>query len=297
MKILTIINKNSGVNNISGNEFTPGNIENTFNSLNIENEIIQTNGEDISKVIKSKLNSSIDAIAAAGGDGTVSAVANCLISSHSDLPLAVLPAGTLNHFAKDLKLPLDLKASAEVISKGKITKIDAGEVNGKIFINNSSIGFYPKVVKKRLQNQKLGGSKWTAMGNAILNAFNKFPLLEVIVESEEEKINCKTPFVFIGNNEYYFDILNLGTRDKLDQGYLSLYYPNSSDKYSMFRFAFLALINKLHQPKDFSIVFTKEASLNINKSRIEAALDGELFTFTPPLKYKIIPKCLNVIVP
>ncbi len=297
MKILTIINKNSGVNNISGNEFTPGNIENTFNSLNIENEIIQTNGEDISKVIKSKLNSSIDAIAAAGGDGTVSAVANCLISSHSDLPLAVLPAGTLNHFAKDLKLPLDLKASAEVISKGKITKIDAGEVNGKIFINNSSIGFYPKVVKKRLQNQKLGGSKWTAMGNAILNAFNKFPLLEVIVESEEEKINCKTPFVFIGNNEYYFDILNLGTRDKLDQGYLSLYYPSSSDKYSMFRFAFLALINKLHQPKDFSIVFTKEASLNINKSRIEAALDGELFTFTPPLKYKIIPKCLNVIVP
>ena len=297
MKILTIINKNSGMNNISGNEFTPGNIESTFKGLNIENEIIQIKGDDIARVIKSKLNSGIDALIAAGGDGTVSTAASCLIESNSHLPLAVLPAGTLNHFAKDLKLPLNLKESAEVISKGKISKIDAGEVNGKIFINNSSIGFYPKVVKKRIQSQKLGVSKWTAMGNAILNAFNKLPLLEVIVETDKEKINCKTPFVFIGNNEYNFDILKLGTRDMLDQGFLSLYYPNNSGKYSMFRFAFLALINKLHQPKDFSIVFTKQASLNINKSRIEAALDGELFTFTPPLNYKIIPKCLNVLVP
>jgi diacylglycerol kinase family enzyme len=295
MKVIIIINKNSGAFVNSGNEFTKDRIKTVFRNLGIDNEIIPVNGNSISEIIRSKLSTNIDAVVSAGGDGTVSTAANALLGRN--IPLAVLPAGTLNHFAKDLGIPLDLEKAAQVISNRKILKIDAGEVNEKIFINNSSIGIYPKVVKKRIENQRLGGSKWAAMGNAIIKIFKKFPLLEVNIDSEEEKISCKTPFVFVGNNKYKIDILNLGTREKLTEGYLSLYYPNSRNKNSIFRFAFLALINKLDQLKDFTILLTKEARLNIDSPKIEVTLDGEIYNFTPPLKYKIIPRCLNVIAP
>ncbi|MFZ0454525.1 MAG: diacylglycerol kinase family protein [Ignavibacteriaceae bacterium] len=295
MKVILLLNKNSGRFKKERNCFTEKKIKDVFNWFNIETELIELNNIDISEILKPKLNSSIDAVVAVGGDGTVSTAA-AILSSH-EIPLAILPAGSLNHFAKDLNIPFEIEKVAEYLSAGKTSKVDAGEVNGKIFINNSSIGFYPKVVRKRMENQKPGSSKWTAMAEAVLNAFKNYPLLEVNLVSGNKKVHCETPFIFIGNNEYYMDILNLGKREKLNEGFLSIYYPNSNDKYSMFRFAFLALINKLNKPEDFTTMLTKELRLDIPRPSIEIALDGELHKFTPPLEYKILPGCLNVIVP
>ncbi len=214
MKVLIVLNKNSGRLADSANDITEKKIKSAFNRFAIETEIIGLNSSSISEILKAKLNKSIDAVAAGGGDGTVSSVADAL--ALSEIPLAILPAGTLNHFAKDLKIPFELEKAAEIISKRKTIKVDAGEVNGKIFINNSSIGFYPKIVKKRIENQESGASKWSAMGDAILYVFKKYPLLEVNLKYEKEKINCKTPFVFIGNNKYYTDILSLGIKRKAE---------------------------------------------------------------------------------
>src|SRR3954447_6264864 len=86
-------------------------------------------------------------VVAAGGDGTVSAVASALAGT--DRVMGVLPAGTLNHFAKDLRLPLTLADAARVIAAARTTGVDVGEVNGRCFVNNSSIGLYPHVVVKR----------------------------------------------------------------------------------------------------------------------------------------------------
>jgi diacylglycerol kinase family enzyme len=82
---------------------------------------------------------------AGGGDGTVSTVASALVNT--DKAFGVLPLGTLNHFAKDLGLPQDLEAAARSLLTGSTARVDAAEVNGRVFVNNSGLGIYPSIVR------------------------------------------------------------------------------------------------------------------------------------------------------
>ncbi len=91
---------------------------------------------------------------AAGGDGTVNVVASAIAGTPRCM--GVLPVGTLNHFGKDLGLPLELKEAVAAIARGMTCGVDAGEVNGQIFVNNSSIGAYPAMVVDRERMKKAG---------------------------------------------------------------------------------------------------------------------------------------------
>src|SRR5689334_15320654 len=82
-------------------------------------------------------------VVAAGGDGTVSSVASGIVDSPA--ALGILPLGTLNHFAKDLHIPLGLREAVDVVVAGDIARVDAGSVNGRLFVNNVSLGVYPGI--------------------------------------------------------------------------------------------------------------------------------------------------------
>jgi diacylglycerol kinase family enzyme len=94
---------------------------------------------------------------AAGGDGTVNAVASAVAGT--ERCMGVLPVGTLNHFAHDLGLPLKLEAAVAAITGGRTRGIDVAEVNGAVFVNNSSIGAYPTMVLDRERMRKSGTAK------------------------------------------------------------------------------------------------------------------------------------------
>src|SRR5207244_13653059 len=97
-------------------------------------------------------------VVAAGGDGTVSTVAGALAGTRS--ALGVVPMGTLNHFARDLKVPIDVAEAAKAIVQGRETRVDIGEVNGRVFVNNSSIGLYPSFLMHRRHQERLGRGRW-----------------------------------------------------------------------------------------------------------------------------------------
>ena len=103
-----------------------------------------------------------EAVVAVGGDGTISSVASALVGSNT--PLGVIPAGTLNHFARDLGIPVDLPGAVATIAARHMTTIDVGSVNDRIFLNNSSIGIYPDIVHARDQLRREGHRKWIAFG-------------------------------------------------------------------------------------------------------------------------------------
>ena len=88
--------------------------------------------------------------------------------------LGVLPLGTMNHFAKDLHIPLDLEGAVETIVQGHVANVDLGEVNGHIFVNNSSLGLYPSIVREREKQQRLG---W---GNGPLTFGQRSPFCDAI---------------------------------------------------------------------------------------------------------------------
>jgi diacylglycerol kinase family enzyme len=235
-------------------------------------------------------------LVAAGGDGTQSAVAAALAGTPT--AMGILPMGTVNHFAKDLGIPLDLTAAARVIATGHPRPMDVAAVNDRLFINNSSIGLYPQVVRHRDQmQQRLGHGKWYAMLRAIIAVFRRFPLVKLRLTVNGEEWHRTTPFVFVGNNQYQIDRLNLGQRTRLDHGDLCIYFANRTGRLGMLRLALRALLGHLRQDRDFNALCATELWIDTPRASISVAADGEVHRLTPPLHFQIRPKALNVMLP
>jgi len=235
-------------------------------------------------------------IVAGGGDGTISAVAAALAGTGK--ALGILPMGTLNHFAKDLGLPRDLAAAVATIAQGQIAEVDLGEVNGRVFINNSSLGLYPHMVAHReAQQERLGRRKGPAFLWAMLHAFRRFPFLQLRVTIEGKQLARRTAFLFVGNNEYEIAGLKLGGRACLNAGRLGLYLAHRTGRLGLFRLGWNALLGRLHQEKDFDSFCVEEATIETRRPRLLVATDGEVNWMATPLHYRVRPRALRVVVP
>ncbi len=254
------------------------------------------NGGQLLEIAEAAARSDYQTIVAAGGDGTISAVAAAI--SESGKTLGVLPLGTLNHFSKDLNIPAEPEESVRVIAENHIEEIDAGEVNGQIFINNSSIGLYPQIVRRRERQQhRLGRGKWSAAFWAAIAVLRRYPFLLVKLNVDEKELIRKTPFVFIGNNEYEMDSFNIGGRKCLDAGKLSVYVLHRTGRMGLVRLALRSLFGALRQAKDFETFCTDEITIETRHKKLLVAFDGEVKLMETPLCYRIRPNALRVIVP
>ena len=157
-------------------------------------------------------------VVAGGGDGTVSTVAAALVGTEASL--GILPLGTLNHFAKDLGIPLDVSGAAAVIASGHTARVDVGEVNGRIFLNNSSVGLYPSLVYHREKSEDQGRGRWVALALALSRVWRLYRRVRVSVSTGGVSRQIRTPFVFVGNNEYHLEGVRIGARARLDAGLL-----------------------------------------------------------------------------
>lgn len=294
MKVAIVMNKNAG--STPSGQALEKKMQDLLHTYNIEFQIFEIDGKEIKNIVKNLIPSDYDIIAGAGGDGTLNSVASVLAGTNKTM--GIIPMGTLNHFAKDLGIPLETEDAVKIIAEGKPSKVDIGEVNGHIFINNSSVGLYPKAVKLRDKHiERLGGGKWFAMILASLSVFTSFPLFNIKLETDDDTIVRMTPFVFIGNNEYKLDLFNLGIRETLTGGKLSLYTAHCKDRFSMLKISILALFNRLDQEKNFDLQFVDHIRLESGRKVVEVSIDGEVLHLSPPLHYGIRPLDLSVILP
>jgi diacylglycerol kinase family enzyme len=275
----------------------PEKIATLFRTHGVEAKVVRAeHGSKLGDLARKAVASGEEIIVAGGGDGTISAVAAEVIGSGKTL--GVLPLGTLNHFAKDLRIPLNLEAAIAVLAKGRTEQIDVGEVNGFTFINNSSLGLYPRIVSKREQQQEhLKRGKWPAFVYASLDAFRRYPLMSLKIALEGKQLIRRTAFVFIGNNEYEIAGFKLGARSCLSAGNLGLYLTHRTGRLGMLRLAFRALFGRLNQAADFESFCVEEARIETRKKRLLVATDGEVTMMETPLHYRIRRGALRVIVP
>ncbi|MDL2338996.1 MAG: diacylglycerol kinase family protein [Pseudomonadota bacterium] len=235
-------------------------------------------------------------VVAGGGDGTLSAIAARLVDT--GIPLGVLPLGTLNHFAKDLNIPLGLDDAVRVIVAGHSMAIDVGEVNGRIFVNNSGLGLYPDIVRHRDRQQRtLGRGKWQALAWASWSLLRRYPFVQVRLVIDGKVREWRTPFVFVGNNEYAMEGLRIGGRCRLDEGRLCLYVAQQPGRLGLLRLALHALVGRLRQARDFDALSATELVIETRRHRLHVAADGEVWPMTTPLRYRVRPGALRVIVP
>lgn len=257
--------------------------------------LLAHSGADLINHARQAVAQGVSTVVAGGGDGTINAVAAALVGSRTRL--GVLPLGTLNHFAKDMHIPLELEAAIATVVYGQVVQVDVGEVNGRIFLNNSSLGIYPDIVRDREQQQRrFGRSKWPAFGRAVFAALRRFPFLSLDLTIDGVQHTRRTPFIFIGNNEYQQG-LSTGRRSRLDAGYLCLYVAQRPTRLTLLRYALHLLFGKLAQARDFDVLQTTALSIATRRRHLRVATDGEVTRMKPPLHYRSLPAALQVIVP
>lgn len=231
-----------------------------------------------------------------GGDGTVSAAAGALAGTGA--ALGILPLGTLNHFARDLGLPVDLSEAAAAIAGGRVRAVDVAEVNGRVFVNNAAVGIYPlMLVDREAQEQKLGRSKRLAMLVASLRTMARFHehRLRLSADGGEERVD--TPLLFVGNNAYHLSLPAAGSRDSLDAGQLSVMVMRSKGLPG-FLLATLRALTGLSRADDMErLDGVTELEVDSALPSLTLAIDGESATLQPPLSFRIRPKALRVIAP
>ena len=292
MKICCILNDKSG----SAALVDQQTIVDLFSKHGVSVDILQMrDGTSISDLANQAAQQDYDIIVAGGGDGTVNAVAAALVG-HPTSRLGVLPLGTLNHFARDLGIPTEVPQAIAIICGGQSKAVDVGVVNDRYFLNNSSLGLYPAIVKLRERLQSAGYTKWLAMlfsSLRILSAFRQFEL--EIQPSTGGSIKCKTALLFVGNNAYETSVAKLGTRLAIDRGLLWVNMPRHPTLMGL-AMGLLALIFRREKPMDTLIFEATSLKVRSNKQLLTVAADGEVLHLKTPLNYRILPRALNVMV-
>ncbi len=295
------MNKSVGVivNAVSGTAQTEQKItllRQAFASHSLEPEFFLVHpGLTVAEVTQKALASGPAIIAAGGGDGTINSVASQLLNT--EVALGILPLGTHNHLAQDLGIPLELEEAVRTLARGREKYIDIAQVNDRLFLNNSSIGFYSKLIGFRDDHRESGWSKTIATARAIFDVVFNYSFLNVEIEVNGVRQLHKTPLVFVGNNEYAVNGFNIGRRRSLSSGKLYIYVIKYRGKMDLIKLGIYALLQRLKSHDQFSYYVTTSMELENRKHSLRVAVDGEIINLAPPLKYSIIPSALKVMVP
>jgi len=272
-------------------------VEAAFAAHGIEAQVhVLEPDEDIADAVDRLLDAGAEAIVAGGGDGTINAVASRLLGR--EVTLGVLPLGTLNHFARDLGIPFELDAAVKVIADQHVVTTDVGEVDDRIFLNNSSIGLYPRIVTEREDAQRhLGLGKWPALARATWHALRHPSSFNAVVCVDGEDIERRTPFIFVGNNCYVLEGFGLGRRTCLDDGVLSLNVLRPKSALGFLWLGLRALFGVGSHAGDFDHFEAEHFEIRAQRGDEEVAIDGEVTCMASPMRYRIRKRALRVFAP
>ena len=272
-----------------------GRVANAFGAHQPGPSVVMVRGNEVRDAAQSAIREGASAVVAGGGDGTVSTVAS--VVAGTPVPLGILPLGTLNHFAKDLGIPQDLDAALQTIVTGHAITVDVGEVNGRYFINNASLGVYARLVWEREQQQRAGRTKWKALMVGAARVWSSYRTINVVINNGDQSRRVLTPFVFVGNNEYELEGANIGRRPRLTDGRLQVCIAPEMTRMEFVRLVAGAFTGRIRGADHFEALSATECSIRSRSSHLGVSLDGELSVLTTPLLFKTCPGLLRVLVP
>ena len=235
-------------------------------------------------------------VVAAGGDGTLNAVAARLL--HLKVPMGILPMGTFNYVARALDIPLDLMAAAEVIATGVKRAIHVAKINDQIYLNNASLGLYPLFIQKReLYNQKFGRFPLHAYTSGLDVLIREHQELKLELQIDQEIYSLETPLIFFGNNQLQLADLNLKVAECAKEGRVAGVVMAKSDKLILFKSLLQLVRGKIDAASDVHSFSAQQVIVDAEQAQLSVAIDGEIVEMTPPLKIHVEHSALNVMVP
>lgn len=296
MKIAVILNRDGGtLRTLDADDLVAGLTE----TLERHGHTVQTRlacGEGLAEALKAAVGSDADVIMAGGGDGTISAAAALLMDTGK--ALAVLPAGTMNLFARSLGVPLDLKQAAEAFATGIIRPVDMASANGQPFVHQFSIGLHPKLIdlRERLSFRSRIGKIFASI-RAALGAFLKPPRLRIVLQMPDREVKARTSGIGVTNN--LFGEGHLPYTEWPGQGVLGIYVTKAQQRRDLLVFLANLALGRWRRNTQVEIYTAREVILHVSSkaSRFKCAMDGELRPLSRTTLLKIHPGALNVLVP
>jgi diacylglycerol kinase family enzyme len=237
-----------------------------------------------------------DVVIAGGGDGTISGAAAALMGK--DKALAVLPAGTMNLFARSLGIPLSLEPAVEAFADGMLRPVDMASANGHPFIHQFSIGMHAKMVGMRDSMEfRSRWGKMRASFKAALATVLDPPSLKVSLRIGEAEMLTRTTGIGFTNN--LFGEGHLPYADDPDGGVLGIYVTVASERSQLLRFFLHMARGRWRDNPHVEIHETESAVLRImsRAGKRRCVVDGELMPLQRETRFEIHKKALNVLVP
>jgi diacylglycerol kinase family enzyme len=236
-------------------------------------------------------------IVAAGGDGTVAGVAHALAGT--DSALAVLPMGTFNYFARGLKMPETPEAAARAIMDGSSHFIRVGTLNGRVFLNNVSIGLYPAILEEREATYARYGRYRILAHVASLRTILRFQKpyrMELMVDETRHRI--RTPMVFVARSAYQLDQFGLEGAEAISDDRFVMFMAPQQTRLGFLRLAWRLVRRRVDHGRDVLVSTPRGIIVAVRGRRgIAVALDGEKLRMRLPLQIEIADDRLHVILP
>lgn len=235
-------------------------------------------------------------VVAAGGDGTLNAVAAKL--KGTSIPMGILPLGTFNYVARLLNIPLDLIEAAHVIATGSTRAVHVAQINQHIYLNNASLGLYPLFIQKRERyNRYLGRLPLHAYTSGLDVLIRDRKELKLKIAVDGKLYPLKTPLIFFGNNQLQLSELNLRIAQAAEQGKVAGVVVAKSDKLTLFKILWQLIQGKAEQANDMYSFAAEQVVIHSKRQQLTVALDGEIVKMRPPLRISVLKNALKIKVP
>ncbi len=239
-------------------------------------------------------------VVAAGGDGTINAVAQATLGS--GCAFGVLPQGTFNYFSRTHGIPPDTEQALKIVLHESARPVQVGLVNKQVFLVNASLGLYPKLLEDReAWKQRLGRSRLTAFCAGLVTLIRGSRNLRLQMQIKNEHRDHYTPTLFVGNNPLQMEQLGLPQSTAIDNGELAGVILLPVGRLAMLGLLFRGALGQLGAAErvvDFSFDRLEVERVSpYRRRRVKVATDGEISWQTMPLVFRVSPEPLMLIHP
>ncbi|MBO9356508.1 diacylglycerol kinase [Bordetella petrii] len=237
-------------------------------------------------------------VVAAGGDGTLSAVAQAVLGT--GLPFGILPQGTFNYFGRTYGISQDTEAAVHSLVAARLRPVQVGLLNGRLFLINASLGLYPQLLEDReAYKQRYGRSRSVALWSALVTLARAPRQLTVQLEYEGRTRQLRTPTIVVGNNALQLEQIGIAEADELARGRLVAMGVRPVGTLALYGLVLRGWLSRLGDADHvFSFGFDRlSVRVGRGRRRIKVALDGEIQWLDTPLEFTVSPQPLQLLVP
>ncbi|MBD1260368.1 diacylglycerol kinase family lipid kinase [Maribacter polysiphoniae] len=245
-------------------------------------------------LVQQSINEKAEIIVACGGDGTINEVASCLVNSK--ILLGIIPIGSGNGLARNLKIPKNINKAIQRIKGQKATSIDVGRINGEYFFSNIGFGFAANTISNFESSSNRRLITYLRATLQSIRSFKNDAKYTIEINGKEAVLH---PFlVFVSNTNIMGYNFSITRKAILNDGFLDVVIIDRLNKFKILYLTFLFLLRSEHKIKEYSYHRVENATMKIENQDIEIIfeLDGELRRTNPVvLHLEVLKESLKVI--